>query len=183
MNHKLKLFLDVAPLAVFFIAYRFFGVFAATGAIIASTMISLAITYAYEKKISPMPLVSGVIIAVFGAMTLYLHDETFIKMKPTMVNMVFAGILLGGALCKQSLIKLVMESAIALDDAGWRKLSIRWGFFFLFLAGLNEFIWRNFSTDFWVNFKVFGMLTLTILFTLAQMPLIKKHMKDGGAEG
>lgn len=178
MNSKLKMLLDIGPLAVFFLAYRFSGVFAATAAIMVSTVISLAITYWIEKKIAVMPLVSGIIISVFGTLTLVLHDEMFIKMKPTLVNLIFASILLGGVYFKKSLLKYVLGSALSLGDAGWRILSLRWGMFFIFLAGLNEFIWRNFSTDFWVNFKVFGMFTLTILFTISQMPLIKKHGQD-----
>ncbi len=178
MNHKLKMFFDIVPLAIFFLAYRFSGVFAATAAIMVSTIISLSVTYWLEKKISIMPLVSGIIITLFGTLTLVLHDDTFIKMKPTLVNLIFASILLGGVYFKKSLIKYVLGNAMTLGDAGWRILSIRWGLFFIFLACLNEFIWRNFSTDFWVNFKVFGMFSLTIIFTILQMPLIKKHHKE-----
>lgn len=178
MNPKLKMLLDIAPLAVFFIAYRFAGVFAATAAIMVSTLLSLAITYCYEKKISIMPLVSGLVITVFGTLTLILHDDVFIKMKPTLVNLIFASLLLGGLYFKKSLLKYVLESALVLSEEGWRILSLRWGLFFIFLAGLNEFIWRNFSTDFWVNFKVFGMFSLTIIFTFLQVPLIKKYSQQ-----
>lgn len=178
MNPKLKMLLDVAPLAIFFIAYRLSGVFAATAAIMAAVIISLCVTYWIEKKIAVMPLVSGVIISLFGTLTLLLHDESFIKMKPTLVNLVFASLLLGGVYFNKPLLKYVMGSALVLSGEGWRLLSLRWGFFFIFLAGLNEFIWRNFSTDFWVNFKVFGMFTLTIIFTFLQIPLIKKHMQE-----
>ncbi len=178
MNHKLKMFFDIAPLAIFFLAYKFFGLEKATAAIMVSTIISLSVTYWLEKKISIMPLVSGIIITLFGTLTLVLHDDTFIKMKPTLVNLIFASILLGGVYFKKSLIKYVLGNAMTLGDTGWRILSIRWGLFFIFLACLNEFIWRNFSTDFWVNFKVFGMFSLTIIFTILQMPLIKKHGQD-----
>lgn len=178
LNHKLKLLLDIGPLAAFFLAHRLYGLFAATAAIMCCTLLSLAITYWIEKKIAVMPLVSGVVIAVFGTLTLVLHDDTFIKMKPTLVNLIFASILLGGVYFKKPLLKYVMESALSLSEEGWRLLSIRWGLYFIFLAGLNEYIWRNFSEDFWVNFKVFGMMTLTILFTLAQLPLIKKYSKE-----
>ena len=178
MNTKLKIILDIGPLAAFFLAYKFFGMFEATAAIMVSTLISLLITYWIEKKIAIMPLVSGVVITIFGTLTLLLHDDTFIKMKPTLVNLIFASILLGGLYFKKSLLKYVLGSAVSLGDDGWRILSLRWGVFFIFLAVLNEFIWRNFPTDFWVNFKVFGMFTLTILFTLLQLPLIKKHGSD-----
>ena len=175
MNQKLKVALDITPLAGFFIAYKLSGVFAATAVIMVSTIISLAITYYYDKKIALMPLVSGVVISIFGTMTLLLHDETFIKIKPTLVNLIFASILLGGLFFKKSLLKYVLDGALSLNENGWKILSLRWGIFFIFLAILNEIIWRNFSMDFWVNFKVFGMFTLTILFTLSQISLIKKH--------
>lgn len=178
MNPKLKMFLDIAPLAVFFICYKFFDLFAATAGIMVTTIISLIITYCHEKKISIMPLVSGIVIAVFGTLTLVLHDDVFIKMKPTIVNMIFSSLLLGGVYFNKPLLKYAMDSAFKLSDEGWRLLSLRWGWFFLFLAVLNEFIWRNFPEEFWVNFKVFGMFTLTIIFTMLQMPLIKKHLQE-----
>lgn len=178
MDHKLKIALDIGPLAVFFIAYKFAGVYAATVAIMLATFLSLGITYCLEKKISPMPLISGIVIAIFGMLTIIFHNEEFIKMKPTMVNIIFSSILLGGLYFKRPLLKYALGSALALSDKGWQVLSLRWGLFFLFLAGLNEFIWRNFPTDFWVNFKVFGMLTLTMVFSLLQLPLIKKYGRN-----
>lgn len=178
MNPKLKIALDIGPLAVFFLAYKFAGIQPATIAIMLATFLSLGVTYWIEKKISPMPLISGVIIAIFGMLTIVLHDDKFIKMKPTMVNLIFSSILLGGLYFNKPLLKFALGSALNLSDKGWWLLSLRWGLFFLFLAGLNEFIWRNFPTDFWVNFKVFGMLTLTMLFSLLQLPLIKKYGDD-----
>ncbi len=178
MNPTLRFALDMGPLLVFFLAYRFAGLMAATVALIAFTVLSLAITYALEKRISPMPLVSGIAVAVFGGITLWLNDETFIKIKPTLVNLLFAAILLGGVFFKKPMLKYVLESAVSLKEEGWLLLSKRWGFFFVFLACLNEVIWRNFPTDFWVSFKVFGMFTCTILFTLSQLPLMKKYMVE-----
>ncbi|MFO0389166.1 MAG: septation protein A [Alphaproteobacteria bacterium] len=175
MNSKLRLALDLGPLLVFFLAYRFHGLLAATAALIVFTCISLTVTYLIEKKIAVMPLVSGIAVAVFGGMTLLLQDELFIKMKPTIVNMLFATILLGGVYFKKPLIKYLLGEAMQLEDKGWMILSRRWGIYFMFLAALNEFIWRNFSLDFWVNFKVFGMFTCTIIFTMSQIPLIKKY--------
>ena len=178
MNNKLKMFLDIAPLAIFFVAYKFFGVIAATGMLTIATVATLAITYWKTKKIAIAPLVTGVVVAIFGTLTIVLHDDFFIKIKPTLVNLIFAGLLLGGLVCKKTLLKNVMESALSLDERGWQVLTLRYGWLFVFLAGLNELIWRNFSTDFWVNFKVFGMFSLTILFTLLQTNLIKKHQLE-----
>ncbi len=178
INHKLKMVLDIGPLAAFFLAYKLSGVFAATAAIMLCTLLSLAATYCIEKKIALMPLVSGVIITIFGTLTIVLHDDTFIKMKPTFINLIFAAILLCGVYLKKPLLKYVLGSAVNLNEQGWRTLSVRWGLFFIFLAVLNEIIWRNFSTDFWVNFKVFGMFTLTIIFTMCQLPLIKKYEQE-----
>jgi intracellular septation protein len=126
-----------------------------------------------------MPLVSGIVVLVFGALTLYLHDEVFIKMKPTIVNTLFGVILLGGLAFGKSLLGYVFHSAFQLDAEGWRKLTLRWGLFFFFLAILNEVVWRNFSTDFWVAFKVWATMPITILFTISQMPLIMRHSLDG----
>lgn len=176
MSSRTRLLLDFAPLAVFFVAYKFYGIMAATAAIMAVTFISLFITYHYEKKLSIMPLVTGVMVAVFGTLTLILDDAQFIKMKPTLVNLIFASVLLVGVAMKKGLLKYVLGAAFSLHEEGWRKISFRWGLFFLFLAVLNEYIWRNYSQDFWVNFKVFGMFTLTIVFTIMQVPLVKKYM-------
>lgn len=178
MHPTLRSALDIGPLFVFFVAYRVWGLMAATAALIVFTALSLIITYLLEKRVAVMPLVSGLAVAVFGGLTLWLNDETFIKVKPTLVNLLFSSILLGGVLARKPLLKYALGSALQLSDEGWRKLSLRWGLYFLFLAGLNEVIWRNFSVDFWVNFKVFGMFTLTILFTLCQLPLIKRHWTE-----
>ena len=175
MNHKLKLFLDFSPLAGFFLAYRFAGLLAATGVLMVCTLVSLAVTYAKERRVALMPLVSGVMVTILGGLTLYLHNDTFIKIKPTIVNLLFASVLLGGLYFRKSMFKYVLGHAMQLEEKGWQQLSLRWGLFFIFLAMLNEFIWRNFPTDFWVDFKVFGMFSLTMLFTLLQLPLIKKY--------
>jgi intracellular septation protein len=171
-----KLVLDLAPLLLFFVAYRAAGVMAATATLIVTTLISMAVLYAAERKISLAPLISGVLVTVLGGLSIALNDDQFIKMKPTLVNCLFAAVLLGGVYgFKRGLLKHVLDVAFHLSDEGWRILSRRWGFFFLFLAALNEYIWRSYSTDFWVNFKVFGMFTCTIVFALAQMRLVATH--------
>lgn len=174
MHSKLRLFFDFSPLAGFFLGYRFAGLLAGTALLIGLTLVSLLVTYAMEKRIAVMPLVSGVMVTILGGLTLYLHDETFIKIKPTIVNLLFASVLLGGLYYGRPMFKYVLGHAMTLTAEGWRTLSLRWGLFFIFLAILNECIWRNFSTEFWVDFKVFGMFTLTMLFTFAQLPLIKR---------
>ena len=175
MNNKLKMILDILPLAVFFVIHKFWGIIPATGSLVITTILSLAITYYKTKKISHAPLVTGVLVTIFGTLTVVLHNEEFIKIKPTIVNLIFASILLGGAVFKKNFLQVAMEEALQMSDAGWKILNFRYGVFFIFLAILNELIWRNFSTDFWVNFKVFGMFSITILFTILQSPVIKKH--------
>lgn len=171
-----KLLLDFAPLGIFFLGYKFAGMMEATVALIVATCCSLAIIYIVERKVAMAPLISGVLVAVLGALTLTLKDDVFIKVKPTILNAVFASILLTGVYgFRKGLLKYVLDVAIQLSEAGWLILSRRWGFFFLFLAGLNELVWRSFPTEFWVNFKVFGMFTLTIAFALSQWRLIETH--------
>ena len=172
---KLRLICDFGPLGAFFIAFKTAGILAATATLIVATLAALLVSYLVEKRIALMPLVSGAVITVFGTLTLILQDETFIKMKPTLVNLLFAAMLLGALYYKKNALRYVLGSSLSLSEEGWRKLSLRWGVFFIFLAALNEAIWRNFPTEFWVDFKVFGMLTLSLAFTMLQVPLIKKH--------
>ncbi len=149
--------------------------FVATALFIAATLIALAASLLLTRRLPIMPVVTGVVVLVFGGLTLALQDEVFIKMKPTIVNVLFGATLLGGLLFRRPLLGYVFDTVFRLDDEGWRKLTFRWGLFFFFLASLNEVVWRNFSDDTWVNFKVFGIMPLTILFTLTQMPLIQRH--------
>lgn len=147
----------------------------ATALFMVATIISLVISKIIFKHLPVMPFVSGIVVLVFGGLSIWLQDETFIKMKPTIVNTLFGVVLLGGLAFGTSLLGYVFNAAFQLDAEGWRKLTLRWGIFFLFLAVLNEVVWRNFSDDVWVSFKVWGTMPITILFTLAQMPLIMKH--------
>ncbi|WP_292897711.1 septation protein A [Nitratireductor sp.] len=190
INPILKLALELGPLMVFFFANsrgewlveRFPALgnlggplFVATALFMAATAIALTASWILTRTLPIMPLVSGVVVFVFGALTLYLHSEIFIKMKPTIVNTLFGVVLLGGLAFGKSLLGYVFDSAFKLDAEGWRKLTLRWGLFFIFLAVVNEVVWRMFSTDTWVAFKVWGIMPITILFTMSQMPLIMKH--------
>jgi intracellular septation protein len=174
-NPWLKLTLELGPLLVFFFANGRFGIFAATGAFMAAMAVSLAASWAINRRLAVMPLVTGIVVAIFGTLTLVLHDDTFIKMKPTIVNVLFGGALLGGLAFGKTLLGYVFDGAFHLDAAGWRKLTIRWGLFFLLLAVLNEAIWRTQSTEFWIAFKVWGIMPLTLLFSVAQLPLLTRH--------
>jgi intracellular septation protein len=191
----LKLALELGPLLVFFFANSrgewlaetipalgSLGdpIFIATGLFMVATAVSLTVSWFLLRTLPMMPLISGSVVFVFGALTLWLQNETFIKMKPTIVNTMFGAILLGGLFFGKSLLGYVFDSAFRLDSEGWRKLTVRWGVFFLFLAALNEVVWRSFSTDFWVAFKVWGTMPITIAFTLAQMPLIMRHSLEPG---
>ncbi|MCA1300237.1 septation protein A [Stappia indica] len=189
----LKIALELGPLLLFFLANsrgemlaeRFpvitdLGgpIFFATAVFMVAIAVSLAVSYVLTRRLPVMPVVSGIVVLVFGALTLWLQDELFIKLKPTIVNVLFGAVLLGGLLFGKSLLGYVFDSVFRLDDAGWRKLTFRWGVFFFFLAALNEVIWRSFSTDFWVSFKVFGMMPITVVFTLMQLPMIQRHTLD-----
>ena len=178
LNPKLKLALDIGPLLLFFFVNTRWGIFAATGAFMAATIVSIAITYTLARRIPTMPLVSAAVVRVFGGLTLYLQDETFIKLKPTIIYSLFAVLLLGGLLMGRSLLALVLDSMFQLTDEGWRKLTVRWGLFFVAMAILNEIVWRSVSTDTWVAFKTFAILPITILFALAQTPLLMRHAVD-----
>jgi len=175
MNQWLKLALELGPLLIFFFGNSRFGIFPATLAFMAATAVALAVSYAMARTIPMMPLVGGAFVLLFGGLTVYLQDELFIKIKPTVVNLIFAGILLTGLAMKRLFIKIVLEAAIQLTDRGWLLLTRAWISFFVVLALLNEIAWRNFSTDIWVSFKVFGIMPLTLLFSFALIPLILKH--------
>ena len=175
INPLLKLALELGPLIVFFFANSRFGIFTATAVFMVAISIALVTSWVLTRKLAMMPLITGIVVLVFGSLTLYLQDDLFIKLKPTIVNSLFGGILLGGLYFGKSLLGYVFDSVFKLTDEGWRRLTFRWGIFFFVLAIINEIVWRNFSTDFWVSFKVFGFMPITLIFTLAQMPLISKH--------
>lgn len=183
-KQAIKLLVELGPLVVFFVVNAQAGKFIAepdqaifygTGAFMIATAIALAASQHLLGRIPTMPLVSGVFVMVFGGLTLWLQDDHFIKLKPTIVNALFAAILFAGLANGKSFLKLVFGDVFRLTEAGWRQLTIRWAVFFIVLALLNEIVWRNFSTDTWVSFKVFGIMPLTMAFAVAQVGLLKRH--------
>jgi intracellular septation protein len=196
LNPLLKLVLDLGPLVLFFLANsrpalflplvapilpadvasgERVGIFVATAVFMAAVVIALAISYALTRHLPIMPLVTAVVVLVFGSLTLVLHDELFIKLKPTIIYLLFGGVLLGGLALGKPVLGVVFDSVFHLTEEGWRRLTLRWALFFFALAILNEIVWRTQSTDFWVNFKVFGVVPLTFLFAAAQYPLLTKY--------
>jgi intracellular septation protein len=175
LNPILKLVLDIGPLILFFAANARFGIFAATAGFMAAVLIALAVSYALTRHIEVMPIVTAIIVLIFGGLTLVLHDELFIKLKPTIIYLLFGGTLLGGLALGKPLLGMVFDQMFHLTDEGWRKLTWRWAVFFFALAVLNEIVWRTQTTDFWVSFKLFGVVPLTFLFGALQMPLINKY--------
>jgi intracellular septation protein len=175
MNSLLKLALEIGPLALFFFANAKWGIFWATGVFMVAISISVATTWALEKRVPKLPLVTGVFVLVFGGLTLILQDELFIKLKPTIVNTLFAAILFGGLMFGRSFLKSMLGPMFPMTDLGWRILTVRWAIFFLCLAAANEIVWRNFSTDAWVSFKVFAIMPATIVFSLFQLPTMNRH--------
>jgi intracellular septation protein len=170
-----KLATEVGPLVVFFVANAKFHLFVATGAFMVAIVVAMIASYAVTRHVPLMALVTGAIVLIFGTLTLVLHDETFIKLKPTIIYTLFALVLGGGLLFGRSFIAIMFDQMFNLTPQGWRLLTMRWALFFAGLAVLNEVIWRTQSTDFWVNFKVFGVTPLTMIFAVTQMPLVKRH--------
>ena len=179
----LKLAIELGPLLVFFGTNAAAGVYAGTAAFMAATIVSLVVAWFAYHKVPIMPLVSGVIVLVFGGLTLYLRDETFIKLKPTIVYTLFAALLGAGLVWKKPVLELLFGAAFTLTEEGWRKLTLRWGLFFAVMAVVNELVWRNVSTNTWVSFKAFGFLPLTFLFAVLQVPLMQRHGIEPADEG
>ncbi|MDX2145569.1 MAG: septation protein A [Rhodospirillaceae bacterium] len=175
MNQWLKLALEMGPLLVFFFCNARFGIFTATMVFMVATVAALAVSYTLVRKVPIMPLVGGAFVLIFGGLTIWLEDDLFIKLKPTIVNLLFAAILFAGLAMRRMFIKIVLEAAIQLTDAGWLILTRAWIAFFVVLAAVNEIVWRNFATDTWVSFKVFGIMPLTLVFSFALIPIIMKH--------
>jgi intracellular septation protein len=194
INPILKLALELGPLVLFFFVnargealIERYGmqelfpepIFLATGVFMVAMLISLAVSWILTRHLAVMPLITGVVVLVMGGLTLWLQDDIFIKVKPTIVNTFFGVVLLLGLMFGRSLLAYVFDAAFSLDAEGWRKLTLRWGFFFLFLAVVNEVVWRTQTTDFWVAFKVWGIMPITMIFAMAQLPLMQRHMIEG----
>ena len=175
MKSLYKLLIDIGPLAVFFIFYTRSGLQASILPFMVATVIAVLFSYVLEKKIPIMPTVGAGIVLLFGGLTIYFDNDIFFKMKPTIINVLFAVILYGGILINKPLLKYLLGAALKLEEAGWKILTQRWIGFFIALAVLNEIVWRTQSTDIWVNFKVFGILPITFIFTMTQFPLIKRY--------
>ena len=168
---------DFGPLVLFFITFKLYGLMVATAVILVASLVALAIIWSVERRVPIMPLVTAGVIAVFGGLTLWLQDEVFIKMKPTIVQAIFAAVLLGGLAFGRPLLKPLLGKTMPLTDAGWHGLTLRYGLFFVAMAGLNEVVWRTQTTEMWVNFKFYGITALTFAFILSQMPFINRHME------
>ena len=190
INPALKTGLEIGPVILFVLSYNFGDrliaffhlgepfskpIFLATAVIMVTTLIAIAVSWIVTRTLPAMPIVTAVVVSIFGGLTLYLQDDTFIKLKPTIINTLFGITLIAGMMMGKSFLRVVMGSAFQMDDDGWAKLTWRWGFFFLVLAIVNEIVWRNFSESFWVGFKFWGMTGLTMLFVMSQMPLMMKH--------
>jgi intracellular septation protein len=171
-----KMLLEVGPIAIFFVAVNWLGdIFWATGAFMIATVIALTVSRSLFGRIPLMPLISGVLVLVFGALTLWLQEEFFIKIKPTVVNLLFASVLFGGLMAGHSLLRYLFGEVFRLEDRGWRVLTMRWACFFVFLAVVNEIVWRSFSTEFWTAFKLFGIMPITMIFAISQIGLLKRY--------
>ncbi len=180
-NSRVKFLYDYLPLIVFFICYKFANtpnpLITATIFMVITTLAALIISYILTKTIPVIALISGLILSIFGGLTIFLQNDLFIKMKPTIINLIFALILLYGYFSKKAFLSYLLGEQIKMSQQSWLTLSMRWAIFFIFLAILNEVIWRNYSTDFWVQFKVFGMMPISLIFTISQAPFMIAAMK------
>jgi len=175
LNPWTKLVLEFGPLALFFLAYGRLGIFAATAVLMIAVIVTLGISYFIIGRLPTMPLVTAAIVLIFGSFTLIFHDETLIKIKPTVLYLLFGMTLLVGLVLRKPILQIMFDGAFNISEEGWNKMTLRWGVFFLGLAVLNEIVWRTQTTDIWVKLKTFGFLPLTLLFALCQAPLIMRY--------
>jgi intracellular septation protein len=174
---KYPFILELIPLVLFFLLSKYYNIYVATASLMITSFINLIISYFYVKKIETMPLLTVIFALVFGSLTLLLQDDSFIKIKVTIMNVIFALALFVGIIIRKNFLKLIMSNHLTLEDKGWKILNIIWILFFVFLAVVNEIIWRNFSTDTWINFKAFGIIGLTLVFSIVQVPIFTKYKK------
>ncbi|MBP2227137.1 intracellular septation protein [Azospirillum agricola] len=183
MNQFTRLAIEAGPLAAFFIANSQAGIMTGTAVFMVAISIAVAVSWHLERRVPIMPVVGAGFVLLFGGLTLWLQDDLFIKIKPTLVNLLFATVLFVAHLMRRNVLKRLLGTVLAMTDEGWRTLGIRWAWFFLLLAVVNEIVWRSMTTDAWVNFKVFGIMPLTLLFSAFQAPLIMRHqVPEGPAE-
>jgi len=175
MNPYVRLLTEAGPLAAFFFTNAQAGIMTGTAVFMVATLVALGVSWHFERRLPVMPLVGAGFVLLFGGLTLWLNDDLFIKLKPTLVNLLFATVLFAAHFARRNVMKHLLGTVLALTDEGWRTLALRWAWFFLLLAALNEAVWRTMTTDAWVNFKVFGILPLTLLFSALQTPLILRH--------
>jgi intracellular septation protein len=175
LNPFLKLGLDLGPLLLFFFANSRFDIFVATATFMVAVLVAIVVSYVLTRHLPIMAIVTAIIVLIFGGLTLFLHNDTFIKVKPTIIYVLFGGVLLGGLIFNKPLLGTVLDSMFQLTEEGWRKLTLRWALFFFALAVLNEIVWRTTSTNVWVDFKVFGVMPLTFVFGALQVPLLRKY--------
>ena len=184
LDPKLKFALELGPLALFFVTYWKFKIFVATGVMMVAVLVALVVSYRKLGRLPLMPMVTAVIVVILGSMTLIFQNDTFIKIKPTVLYCLFSGALFFGLASGRPILQIMFDGALHLTEEGWRILTWRWAWFFLVMAALNEAIWRTQSTDVWAAFKSFGFLPLTVIFALAQTPVVMKHeAKDEPQEG
>ncbi|MGB8603175.1 MAG: septation protein IspZ [Rhizomicrobium sp.] len=184
MKKNLRLIIDWAPMLLFFVAYKVSGIFAATATIMVAAALALVACYVLEKKIAPVPLFTAVVVGTLGGLTLYLKDDTFIKMKPTFVYSLLALVLIVSELVGRPLVKSILGGTVPLHDRAWRGLAFRFGGFFLVMALLNEVVWRNFTRDTWMNYHLFGAMALTFVFAISQAPyMMKNQIEDEKPQG
>lgn len=182
MSQGIKQLIELGPLVAFFVANWLGGPYWATGAVMVATAIALAASWIMTRKLAFMPLITAAFVAVFGVLTFWFQDESFIQIKVTLINAMFGAALLIGLMFGRSLIKILLESAVSMPEAAWRTLSLRWGLFFFAMAALNEILRRNLTWDSWVTFKAFGLIALTLVFALANAPYMAKHMQNDSAK-
>ena len=181
LSPGLKLMLELGPLVIFFAANSYAGIYVGTGVFMVATLVAILLMWVLARRVAIMPLVSAALVFVFGGLTLWLQDDHFIKLKPTLIYLALGVALLGGLVFRKPLMPYVFDGMMKLTDEGWRKLTLRWGIFFLVMAVLNEIVWRSFSTDTWVSFKTFGFLPMTVIFAMLQAPLMARNELKGEA--